>query len=143
MLGVNGGISSSPEDQLKGELLETLNRMAQARNEIRYAEQQNGKHWTPTGKAGGRASEMGGTAREDFASESKSWRAKLEQTVKEIENARQRYVQLTQSLKSKQGLLDEAQGMVRKWEQKLDALISRRDTMKEMANDYDGFHAGC
>jgi len=31
---------------------------------------------------------------------------------------------------------------VRKWEQKLDALTSRRDTMKEMANDYDGFMQG-
>ena len=77
-----------------------------------------------------------------FDAVSKSLTAKLEETVSEIEKARQEYVQLTQSLKSKQGLLDEAQGMVRKWEQKLDALISRRDTMKEMANDYDGFMQG-
>ena len=51
LLGVNGGISSSPEDQLKGELLETLNRMAQSRNEIRYAEQQIGKYRASFGKA--------------------------------------------------------------------------------------------
>lgn len=141
LLGVNGGISSSPEDQLKGELLETLNRMAQARNEIRYAEQQ-------TESIGRRLERLNDERlkwdeqRETIVQRKQDLTAKLERTVKEIEDIRQQYVQLTQSLKSKQTLLDEAQGMVRKWEQKLDALTSRRDTMKEMASDYDGFMQG-
>ena len=141
LLGVNGGISSSPEDQLKGELLETLNRMAQARNEIRYAEQQ-------TESIGRRLERLDderqkwADQREKITVRKQELTAKLETTVKEIEDIRQQYVQLTQSLKNKQGLLDDALGMVRKWEQKLDALTSRRDTMKEMANDYDGFMQG-
>ncbi|WP_310192545.1 chromosome segregation protein SMC [Bacillus sp. 3255] len=141
LLGVNGGISSSPEDQLKGELLETLNRMAQARNEIRYAEQQ-------TESIGRRVERLDDERlkwdeqRVQIAQRKQDLTDKLEKTVQEIEDIRQQYVQLTQSLKSKQTLLDEAQGMVRKWEQKLDALTSRRDTMKEMASDYDGFMQG-
>ncbi|MEW9697753.1 chromosome segregation protein SMC [Paenibacillus sp. SI8] len=141
LLGVNGGISSAPEDQLKGELLETLNRMAHARNEIRYAEQQTeslGRRLERLDEESQKWAEQ----REHIALRKQELTAKLEQTVAEIEEDRQRYVQLTQSLKSRQGLLDEAQGMVRKWEQKLDALTSRRDTMKEMANDYDGFMQG-
>ncbi|BFT73105.1 chromosome segregation protein SMC [Paenibacillus sp. P36] len=141
LLGVNGGISSSPEDQLKGELLETLNRMAQARNEIRYAEQQ-------TESIGRRLERLDderqkwAEQREKITVRKQELTLKLETTVKEIEDTRQQYVQLTQSMKNKQGLLDDALGMVRKWEQKLDALTSRRDTMKEMANDYDGFMQG-
>lgn len=141
LLGVNGGISASPEDQLKGELLETLNRMAQARNEIRYAEQQ-------TESIGRRLERLDderqkwADQREKITVRKQELTTKLETTVKEIEDIRQQYVQLTQSLKNKQGLLDDALGMVRKWEQKLDALTSRRDTMKEMANDYDGFMQG-
>ncbi|SDM96789.1 condensin subunit Smc [Paenibacillus sp. yr247] len=141
LLGVNGGISSLPEDQLKGELLETLNRMAQARNEIRYAEQQTesiGRRLERLDEERQKWAEQ----REKISLRKQELTTKLEETVSEIEDVRQRYVQLTQSLKSKQGLLDEAQGMVRKWEQKLDALTSRRDTMKEMANDYDGFMQG-
>ncbi|GFZ83685.1 chromosome partition protein Smc [Paenibacillus marchantiophytorum] len=141
LLGVNGGISSSPEDQLKGELLETLNRMAQARNEIRYAEQQTeslARRLERLDEERQKWSEQ----REKITLRKQELTVKLDETVQEIEDVRQQYVQLTQSLKNKQSLLDEAQGMVRKWEQKLDALTSRRDTMKEMANDYDGFMQG-
>ncbi|SEB45242.1 chromosome segregation protein SMC [Paenibacillus sp. GP183] len=141
LLGVNGGTSSAAEDGLKSELLEILNRMAQSRNEIRYSEQQmeslsrrlerleeERQKWTDQ--------------QDKIAIRKQELSAKLEETVSEINEIRDRYAQLTQSLKSNQSLLDEAQGMVRKWEQKLDALTSRRDTMKEMADDYDGFMHG-
>jgi len=141
LMGVNGGISSAPEDQLKGELLETLNRMAHTRNEIRYAEQQ-------TESISRRLERLDedrqkwAEQREKLVSRKEELTAKLAATVKEIDEERQQYAELTQSLKSKQSLLDETQSTVRKWEQKLDALTSRRDTMKEMANDYDGFMQG-
>ncbi|MFD0698416.1 chromosome segregation protein SMC [Paenibacillus sp. GCM10027628] len=141
LLGVNGGISSAPEDQLKGELLETLNRMAQARNEIRYAEQQTesiGRRLERLDEERQKWAEQ----REKIALRKEELTAKLEETLREIDDVRHRYAELTQKLKGKQGLLDEAQSTLRKWEQKLDALTSRRDTMKEMANDYDGFMQG-
>jgi chromosome segregation protein len=62
--------------------------------------------------------------------------------MQRITDVRNRYLEQSQSLKSKQLLSEEAQSTVRKWEQKLDALTSRRDTMREMANDYDGFMHG-
>jgi chromosome segregation protein len=141
LLGVNGGTSSAAEDGLKSELLETLNKMAQSRNEVRYSEQQfesltrrlerleeERQKWTDQqGKIVVRKQEL---------------TVKLEETIRDIEGIRDRYVELTQSLKTNQTILDEAQVMVRKWEQKLDALTSRRDTMKEMADDYDGFMHG-
>ena len=72
---------------MKGELLETLNRMAQARNEIRYAEQQT--------ETIGRRLERLDEERQKWAeqprrfrSESKSLTAKLEETVSEIEQLR-------------------------------------------------------
>lgn len=40
LLGVTGGISQAQEEALKGQLLEVMNQMAQARNEIHYTEQQ-------------------------------------------------------------------------------------------------------
>jgi chromosome segregation protein len=141
LLGVHGGTSSAAEDGLKSELLETLNRMAQSRNEIRYSEQQmesltrrldrleeERQKWTEQ--------------QEKIVVRKQELTDKLEETVREIDEIRDRYLAVTQSLKTNQGLLDEAQGMVRKWEQKLDALTSRRDTMKEMADDYDGFIHG-
>ncbi|MDB4868440.1 MAG: smc, partial [Cohnella sp.] len=38
--------------------------------------------------------------------------------------------------------LEEAQAASRRWEQKREALVSRRDTIKELQNDYDGFQHG-
>lgn len=40
LIGVTGGISQEQEESLKGGLLELMNQMAQARNEIRYTDQQ-------------------------------------------------------------------------------------------------------
>jgi chromosome segregation protein len=40
LLGVAGGVGSGEEDRLKSDLLETLNQIANARNEVRYTEQQ-------------------------------------------------------------------------------------------------------
>jgi len=141
LLGVNGGISSAPEDQLKAELLETLNRMAQARNEIRYAEQQ-------TESLNRRLERLADERQKWSEQQGKISRRKaeltlqLEAALQAIDDIRTSYAEKTQGLKDKQALLDEALGTVRKWEQKLDALTSRRDTMKEMADDYDGFMHG-
>ncbi|PZE22485.1 chromosome segregation protein SMC [Paenibacillus xerothermodurans] len=141
LLGVAGGIGSGEEDRLKGELLETLNEMANARNEIRYAEQQL--------EALGRRSER-------LTEESRKWKdqqesiavrkiqleQRLSEVVQKIDAVRNQYMTLSQGLKSKQLLSEETQSTVRKWEQKLNTLVSRRDTMHEMANDYDGFMHG-
>lgn len=141
LLNVAGGTKSDEEERLKGELLDALNKLAQARNEVRYAEQQI----ESLTRRGGRLDE-----------ERTKWKAELELLAArkaeleeqlalakaETENLRQQFLDLSQSMRTKQGLLEEVQGAVRKWEQKLDALTSRRDTMREMHNDYDGFMHG-
>ncbi|WP_028550393.1 chromosome segregation protein SMC [Paenibacillus sp. UNC451MF] len=141
LLGVAGGISSAEEDRLKGELLETLNQMANARNEVRYAEQQ-------LEGLSKRLDRLGDEHRkwkdqQDSISERKrGLEERLTNVIEKIAEARNRYIELSQGLKSKQLLSEESQSTVRKWEQKLDSMISRRDTMREMANDYDGFMHG-
>jgi chromosome segregation protein len=141
LAGVHGVISSAKEEQLKADLFDVLNRMAQSRNEIRYAEQNV---------------ESIARRMDRLAEERSKWieqrdmierrRSELHRQIdlmsQELEQVRNRYVTLGEELKQKQGLYSEAQLMVRKWEQKLEALLSRRDTMKELQNDYDGFAHG-
>ncbi|MFD0867549.1 chromosome segregation protein SMC [Paenibacillus residui] len=141
LLGVEGGISSETEEELKAELLETLNRMAQSRNEIRYAEQQletiqrraerleNEKaKWTEE--------------RERLVERKAELEQKLAAAGEQLADIRQQYSTKLESLRTKTSLLEQTQATVRKWEQKLDSIVSRRDTMKEMQNDYDGFMHG-
>ncbi|UUZ95760.1 hypothetical protein LJK87_15880 [Paenibacillus sp. P25] len=141
LLGVTGGISGAEEDRLKGELLEALNDMANARNEARYADQR-------LEALGRRLERLGDEHRKwqeqqaGIAERKQKLESRLQQVVKEIDSARNSYLQVSQGLKGKQSLSEEATATVRKWEQKLQAMVSRRDTMREMANDYDGFMHG-
>lgn len=141
LLGVAGSASSEAEEKLKAELLDTLNRLAQAKNEARYAEQQ----LETLSRRSGRLEEERAkwSAQQERLNERRTeLERKLASVREEIEGIRERFVSFSQNMHSKQSLLEEAQGMVRKWEQKLDALTSRRDTMREMQNDYDGFMVG-
>ncbi|WP_281887691.1 chromosome segregation protein SMC [Paenibacillus sp. YYML68] len=141
LLGVAGGTSSAEEDRLKGELLEVLNGTANARNEARYAEQQ----LEALSRRLDRLGEEHRRWRDQEASivaRKAALEKRLEKAVAGIEEVRNRYIQVSQGAKAKQSVAEEAQVAVRRWEQKLDALVSRRDTMLEMANDYDGFMHG-
>ncbi|RKN86555.1 chromosome segregation protein SMC [Paenibacillus ginsengarvi] len=141
LLGVAGGVSSAEEESLKADLLETMNRIAQSRNEVRFAEQQLESLSRRMERMEDEYAKWSGQHEqiERRRSELKLRSAKL---AAELDDCRNRYAALGQEMKSKQELLGQAQDMVRKWEQKLEALISRRDTMNEMQNDYDGFALG-
>ncbi len=141
LLGVSGGTSGETEERIRGELLETLNKLAQARNEIRYAQQQTeslARRLDRLEEEGARWTEQ----RDKVAQRKQETAGRLEQLVGEIASLREQYAETDKKVKSKQALLDEALLAIRKWEQKLDALVSRRDTMREMQNDYDGFMQG-
>lgn len=141
LLGVSGGISSQAEEDLKAELLETLNRAAQSRNEMRYAEQQ----LETLARREERLEEeqvKWSSEQQRLVARKQQLEKSLSETGKQLVKFRERFAELTQSLRKRSELLEQAQSTVRKWEQKLDALISRRDTMKEMQNDYDGFMHG-
>ncbi|AET60339.1 chromosome segregation protein SMC [Paenibacillus terrae HPL-003] len=141
LIGVTGGISQEQEESLKGGLLELMNQMAQARNEIRYTDQQK------------EALERRVTRVSDESGKWEAQKAELEQRKKgletavqklgqEISNLRSGYIQGSEKYQALQKMLEESQGTVRKWEQKREAQISRRDTMKEMQDDFEGFMLG-
>jgi len=133
--------STEAEERLKGELFETLNAMAQARNDIRYGEGQR---------------EVLERRISRIAEEEAKWqeqlnglndkRAQLDERLaavaQTLAEVRDRYVAEGARSGEIQRKLEEAQAAVRRLEQKREALVSRRDTIKELQNDYDGFQHG-
>ncbi|GIP46703.1 chromosome partition protein Smc [Paenibacillus sp. J53TS2] len=141
LIGVTGGISQVQEEGLKGQLLDIMNRMAQSRNEIHYAEQQKDSVKRRMERA-----EEEGVKWTDELERLKGSKAELEKVLdklgKEIAEVRGQYIQESERVNSLQKLVEESQSNIRKWEQKREGLVSRRDTMKEMEDDYDGFVLG-
>lgn len=131
----------SEEERLKAELIDTLNRLAQVRNELKFLQQQN---------------EGIGRKVDKLIEDKKRWEEerdrhtarrgevaeRLERCSADITAIRTAYLQLTEQMKNDQSTLEEAVQTIRKWEQKVEALTSRRDTMRELQNDYDGFMHG-
>ncbi|ASA21309.1 chromosome segregation protein SMC [Paenibacillus donghaensis] len=139
--GVAFGISQSHEEKLKSSLLELMNLMAGARNEIRYADQQK----ETLERRMSRSEEESGkwTARlEELTLAKKGLQDKIAQLGKELSTLRNSYITESEQLSKRQKLLEEAQLGLRKWEQKREAQFSRHETMKEMQDDFDGFMLG-
>jgi len=141
LLGVAGGTAPDAEERLKGELLDVLSGMASVRNEIRYAEQQQESIQRRLERLGEEEAKWVEQL-EQLTAKREEAEARLAGTTKALAEVRDRYMAEGERRKQVQQLLEEAQGAARKWEQKLDALTSRRDTMKEMENDLDGFMQG-
>ncbi|MEK4295215.1 chromosome segregation protein SMC [Paenibacillus sp. FSL R5-0914] len=139
--GVADGISQSQEEKLKSALLELMNLMANARNEIRYADQQKEN----LERRMSRSEEESGkwTARhEELSANQKGLKDKIAQLGKELSNLRGAYITESEQLSKRQKLIEETQSGLRKWEQKREAQVSRHETMKEMQDDFDGFMLG-
>lgn len=141
LVGVAGGATSDAEESLKGQLLEVLNQMAQQRNDIRYYEQQR--------EALQKRLDKMAQARQKREQEQKELRKKSADTNRRMETLsddlnyiRNRYTKEGEQLKQDEKLLEEGQQAIRKWQQRYDSLISRRDTMKELQDDFDGFMLG-
>ncbi|MFD1178094.1 chromosome segregation protein SMC [Paenibacillus puldeungensis] len=141
LIGVTGGISQAQEEGLKGQLLDVINRMAQTRNEIHYSEQQK----EGVKRRMDRAEEEGVKWRDELErlkASKKELDVVLEKLGKEIADLRGQFIKESERYQSLQKLVEESQSGIRKWEQKREGLVSRRDTMKEMEDDYDGFVLG-
>lgn len=141
LVGVTGGTSSDAEESLKGELLDMMNQMAQQRNDIRYYDQQKEALDKRLYKM-----KQGRTKREqeqvDLRKRMEDAKRRMETMTEDLAYIRNRYLQESEQLKKDEALLGETEQADRKWQQQADALVSRRDTMKELANDYDGFMLG-
>lgn len=141
LIGVAGGAVVDAEERLKGELLDVLSAMAQHRNEIRYASQQK---------------ETLQRRMERLSEDESKWaeqKSKLDerrmalelglaQTLESLEKTRNKMLEESESVKGLTAQIDEVMSAIRKWEQRLDSHISRRDTMKEMQDALDGFMQG-
>ncbi|WP_166238042.1 chromosome segregation protein SMC [Paenibacillus turpanensis] len=141
LLGVSGGLTGEEEERLKGQLLDKLNELAQARNELRYVEQQKEtaiRRLQRLDDDGGKWVEQNDRLQEKL----RELEERLAEASRDVQESRNEYIRLSQSLQEDEPLLFDVQQTLRKWEQKYDSLISRRDTMKEMQNDYDGFQHG-
>lgn len=141
LLGVISGTESEAEENLKAELLETLNRAAQAKNEVRYIDQQLENLQRRTLKLD-EDHQKWLDQKALLAEQKKNMQQKLVLASDEITAIREAFMKKNEQLKTEQSMLDETQMILRRTEQKNDSLISRRDTMREMQNDYDGFQQG-
>ncbi|MBO7744196.1 chromosome segregation protein SMC [Paenibacillus sp. MWE-103] len=141
LLGTNASASGDAEESLKGELLDVLSTMAQLRNEIRYAMQQEEALQRRMDRLGDEHAKWQ-EQHAQLTARRTELNDKLETTLADINKMRNRYISEAEGLQNGQKLLEESQTAARKWEQKFDALTSRRDTMKEMQDDLDGFMHG-
>lgn len=133
--------STEVEERLKAELFDTLNAMAQARNDIRYGEGQR----EVLERRMARIAEEEAKWREQFealGAKRERLEQKLAEVTRTLHEVRDRYVAEGARSSEVQRKLEEAQVSVRRHEQRREALVSRRDTIKELQNDYDGFQHG-
>ncbi|MCC3373050.1 chromosome segregation protein SMC [Cohnella sp. REN36] len=133
--------SGDAEERLKAELFDAMNAMAQARNDIRYCEQQREALDRRLARAEGERAKW-----QEQHDALLVRRAELEERIAacaaSVADVRSRYIAEGTRSTELTRRLEEAQGDARRWEQKREALVSRRDTIKELQNDYDGFQHG-
>ncbi|WP_128894275.1 chromosome segregation protein SMC [Longirhabdus pacifica] len=129
------------EEGLKAELLDALNEAAQARNEIRYVEQQTESMLSRRDKIHGEQQRWA-NQQEELLHKKKNLESHLSSISGEIDEQRQYVTKTTAEFTNKQSLMEEIKGTMHKWQQQMEAMTSRRDTMKEMQDDFDGFQHG-
>jgi len=141
LMEVAGGLGGEAEERLKGELLETLNRMAQHRNELRYVEQQEESGDKRLDRLSGEIARL--TREWEKAGESiRQLEQERQDVLEAIGQAKDRYARLSEELKQENLMLAEAHEVGRKWQQKIDSLASRRSTLLELKAGFDGFMQG-
>lgn len=141
LVGVTGGASADAEESLKGQLLEIMNQMAQQRNDIRYYEQQKESLLKRLEKMNAARAKRE-AERLDVVKKADDMKRRIETMGDDLVYMRNRFTQESEQLKQDEKLLEEGQLALRKWQQKHDSLISRRDTMQELQDDLDGFMLG-
>ena len=141
LAGVAGGSLAEAGETLKSELLDVLSTMAQLRNEIRYSEQQREALQRRMERLGGEEGKWQEQSRR-LQDRRESLNQALKETTERLEATRNQYIQQSQRSQEIQKLQEESGAALRKWEQRMEALTSRRDTMKEMQDALDGFVHG-
>ncbi|WP_123040010.1 chromosome segregation protein SMC [Cohnella candidum] len=133
--------SEEAENKLKAELFEVMNAMAQARNEIRYGEGQREMLERRMARIAEEEAKWS-QQREELEARRAGAEERLAAAAQALVEVRDRFVSEGAKSGELQRKVEEAQANSRRWEQKREALVSRRDTIKELQNDYDGFQHG-
>ncbi|WP_442600975.1 chromosome segregation protein SMC [Paenibacillus sp. KN14-4R] len=141
LLGVSGGLGTEAEELLKTELLEIMNAIAAARNDIRYAEQQSDSLNRRLEKLEEERQKWS-KQQDELVERRKLLDGSIEEATRALDEVRTKYVEATRQLREKEKAAEEEQVIARKVEGRMDALISRRDTMVELQDDFDGFMHG-
>lgn len=141
LIGVGGQMAQLNEEDLRAEMLEVLSASAQHRNEMRYLEQQKD---TLTRRADKLEHEVkrAQAERSEAVARQAALQQQLSEAAAELEQLREQFVSLSEQLQQGQQKLEEENRKTRELQQKLGALTSRRDTMQEMKDDFDGFMLG-
>jgi chromosome segregation protein len=127
--------------RLKAELFDTMQAIAQTRNDIRYLEQQREQ----LARRMARVEEERAKWREQSAAldvRRKEVAERQEACAAELAALRDRQVAEGARLTELQKQLEEALAEAREWEQRRGALASRRDTIRELQDGYEGFQQG-
>jgi chromosome segregation protein len=141
LFGASVTADAEAEERLKSELLDVLSAMASLRNEIRYAEQQREAAERRLQRLDEEEAADAGEL-ERLAARREEVSALLRENEKALEAVRRRLIAETERRQELQRSLEETQVLVRRWEQKRDAGVSRRDTLKEMQESLEGFVQG-
>lgn len=128
-------------DELKTRLLGVLNSMAEVRHEAQYARQECESLQVKQDRLQDERNKAAALLDEklDLQQRHLELIAKVEAEIAECHSQLE---SLGADVREKESRMGEAQQTLRKWEQRIDALVSRKDTMQEMQDDYDGFMHG-
>jgi chromosome segregation protein len=139
--GVAVETSNETEERLKNDLLDVLNRLSQARNESRFVEEQREAVRRRTERIAEELEELAPLEAEQKAAMARC-AAELESVRARIEQTMSRFLENGEAIQRRRQEIAELSEIARKWEQKVEALTSRRETMQELKDDYDGFMHG-
>jgi len=141
MQGATTGSTTDAEELLKGELLEIYSEIAQTKNEMRHLEQQQEVSVKRKERLLEEEQKLNDTLRQLEVNAHK-----LEKQLAEVNNEleKQRTKMLTEGNEARivHAELEQLVTSLRQQEQRLDQMMSRRDTMKDMQEAMDGFMLG-
>jgi len=141
MQGVTHGSAMDEEERLKGELLEVFSAAAQLRNDIRYTQQQQEVLQRKMERIQ-EDEQKWQQQRQNLQARKFELEQQLEKVLNELEKLRTKMLLDSDEARKLNASIEQILGTLRKWEQKLDSDLSRRDTMKEMQDAMDGFMLG-
>lgn len=133
--------SDAHETRLQQQLLDVVNRLAEVRNDVRFVQSQNEAGAQRDGQLTGER-EGWRTRMDDAIARADALRKQLAEAGVTLADVKAKFAQQVAAVQAAQKGWSESDETLRKWQQSKNGLIARRDTMKEMQNDYDGFQHG-